>query len=77
MQWVRVVIKLITLSRYPLAHKGILFGGPAMEKSLDTRRVEAEVECKTESLEKSRSWNSPLGELGKSAGLLTKVFWGD
>ena len=35
---VRVVIKPFTLSRYPLAHKGILFGGPAMEKSLDTRR---------------------------------------
>ena len=35
---VRVVIKPITLSRYPLAHKGILFGGSAMEKSLDTRR---------------------------------------
>ena len=36
---VRVVIIPITLSRYPLAHKGILFGGPAMEKSLDTRRI--------------------------------------
>ena len=24
--------------RYPLARKGILFGGPAMQKSLDTRR---------------------------------------
>ena len=35
---VRVVIKPITLSRYPLARKGILFEGPAMEKSLDTRR---------------------------------------
>ena len=35
---VGVVIKPITLSRYPLARKGILFGGPAMEKSLDTRR---------------------------------------
>ena len=35
---VTVVIKPITLSRYPLARKGILFGGPAMEKSLDTRR---------------------------------------
>ena len=35
---VRVVIKPIPLSRYPLARKGILFGGPAMEKSLDTRR---------------------------------------
>ena len=35
---VRVVIKPISLSRYPLALKGILFGGPAMEKSLDTRR---------------------------------------
>ena len=34
---VRVVIKPITLSRYPLARKGILFGGPALEKSLDTR----------------------------------------
>ena len=33
----RVVIKPIPLSRYPLARKGILFGGPAMEKSLDTR----------------------------------------
>ena len=29
---VRVVIKPIPLSRYLLAHKGILFGGPAMEK---------------------------------------------
>ena len=35
---VRVVIKPITLSRYTLARKEILFGGPAMEKSLDTRR---------------------------------------
>ena len=35
---VRLVIKPIPLSRYPLARKGILFGGPAMEKSLDTRR---------------------------------------
>ena len=35
---VKVVIKPIPLSRYPLARKGILFGGPAMEKSLDTRR---------------------------------------
>ena len=35
---VGVVITPITLSRYPLARKGILFGGPAMEKSLDTRR---------------------------------------
>ena len=35
---VRVVIKPIPLSRYPLARKGILFGGAAMEKSLDTRR---------------------------------------
>ena len=35
---VRVVIKPIPLSRYPLARKGILFGVPAMEKSLDTRR---------------------------------------
>ena len=35
---VRVVIKPIPLSRYPLARKGILFGGPAMENSLDTRR---------------------------------------
>ena len=35
---VGVVIKPITLSRYPLARKGILFGGPDMEKSLDTRR---------------------------------------
>ena len=34
---VRVVIKPIPLARYPLARKGILFGGPAMEKSLDTR----------------------------------------
>ena len=34
---VRVVIKPIPLSRYPLARKGILFGGPDMEKSLDTR----------------------------------------
>ena len=35
---VRLVIKPIPHSRYPLARKGILFGGPAMEKSLDTRR---------------------------------------
>ena len=35
---VRVVIKPIPLSRYPLARKGILFGGPAMEQCLDTRR---------------------------------------
>ena len=35
---VRVGIKPLPLSRYPLALKGILFGGPAMEKSLDTRR---------------------------------------
>ena len=35
---IRVVIKTIPLSRYPLALKGILFGGPAMENSLDTRR---------------------------------------
>ena len=35
---VRVVIKPIPVSRYPLAQKGILFGGPAMEKNLDTRR---------------------------------------
>ena len=35
---VRLVIKPIPLSRYPLARKGILFVGPAMEKSLDTRR---------------------------------------
>ena len=35
---VRLVIKPIPLFRYPLARKGILFGGPAMEKSLDTRR---------------------------------------
>ena len=34
---VGVVIKPIPLARYPLACKGILFGGPAMEKSLDTR----------------------------------------
>ena len=34
---VRVVIKPIPLSRYPLALQGILFGCPAMEKSLDTR----------------------------------------
>ena len=34
---VRVDIKPIPLSRYPLARKGILFGGPAMEKSLDSR----------------------------------------
>ena len=33
-----VVIKPIPLSRYPLERKGILFGGPAMEKSLDNRR---------------------------------------
>ena len=33
----RVVIKPIPLSSYPLARKGILFGGPAMEKNLDTR----------------------------------------
>ena len=35
---VTAVIKPIPLSRYPLARKGILFGGPAMEKSLDSRR---------------------------------------
>ena len=35
---VMLVIKPIPLSRYPLAGKVILFGGPAMEKSLDTRR---------------------------------------
>ena len=35
---VRVVIKPIPLYRYPLARKGILFGGRGMEKSLDTRR---------------------------------------
>ena len=35
---VRVVIKPIPLYRYTLAHKGILYGGPAKEKSLDTRR---------------------------------------
>ena len=35
---VGVVIKPITLSRYPLARKGLLFGGPAKENSLDTRR---------------------------------------
>ena len=35
---VRVVIKPTPLSRYPLARKGILFRGPSMEKSLDTRR---------------------------------------
>ena len=35
---VRLLIKPIPLSRYPLARKGILFGCPAMEKSLDTRR---------------------------------------
>ena len=35
---VRVVIKPIPLSRYPLTRKGILFEGPAMEKSLDTRK---------------------------------------
>ena len=34
---VSVVIKTIPLSRYPLARKGVLFGGPAMEKSFDTR----------------------------------------
>ena len=34
---VRVVFKPIPLCRYPLARKGILFGGPAMENSLDTR----------------------------------------
>ena len=34
---VRLVFKPIPLSRYPIARKGILFGGPAMEKSLDTR----------------------------------------
>ena len=33
----RVVIKRIQLYRYPLARKGILFGGRDMEKSLDTR----------------------------------------
>ena len=33
---VRVVIKPIPLSRYPLARKEIIFGGPAMEKNLDT-----------------------------------------
>ena len=35
---VRLVIKPIPLSRYPLARIGISFGGPAMEKSSDTRR---------------------------------------
>ena len=34
---VRGVIKPLPLSIYPLARKGILFGGPAMEKSLDSR----------------------------------------
>ena len=34
---VRLVIKPIPLSRYTLARKGILFGGPAKDKSLDTR----------------------------------------
>ena len=34
----RVVIKPIPLCRYPLARKGILFGGPAMEKSSDTNK---------------------------------------
>ena len=34
---VRVVSKPIPLARYPLARQGILFGGPAMEKSLDAR----------------------------------------
>ena len=34
---VRLVFKPIPLCRYPLACKGILFGSPAMEKSLDTR----------------------------------------
>ena len=34
---VRVVIIPIPLSRYPLARKGISFGGLAMENSLDTR----------------------------------------
>ena len=33
----RVVSKPIPLSRYPLARQGLLFLGPAMEKSLDTR----------------------------------------
>ena len=35
----RVVIKPIPNSTYTLARKGILFGGPAMEKSLDTRII--------------------------------------
>ena len=51
--WVRVrlrvrfnvYIKPIPLSRYPLARKGILFGGPAMEKSLDKRRREMGTYC--------------------------------
>ena len=34
---VRVVSKPIPLSRYPLARQGMLFGGSAMEKSLDTK----------------------------------------
>ena len=34
----RVFVKPIPLSRYYKACKGILFGGPAMEKRLDTRR---------------------------------------
>ena len=34
---VRLLFKRIPLSRYPLERKGILFGDPAMEKSLDTR----------------------------------------
>ena len=34
---IRVVIKPIPLSRYALERKGILFGGPAMEKSSDSR----------------------------------------
>ena len=35
---VRGVIKPIPLSRYSLERNGILFGGPALDKSLDTRR---------------------------------------
>ena len=46
---VRLVIKPIPLSRFPLARKGILFWGPAMEKSLDTRIREGTHPLKRES----------------------------
>ena len=34
---VRVVSKPIPISRYPLERQGMLFGGSAMEKSLDAK----------------------------------------